>query len=95
MNKDSDGNIEVNDFLYFIDLKKCKAPPVQPVNVYVSKTGVINIIWIIFFLFRFLFFKQNENDKKLFKSSYRRELVDWAAFIAELGLEKELKQETE
>ncbi|XP_031628487.1 EF-hand domain-containing family member C2 [Contarinia nasturtii] len=71
LNKDSDGNIDVNDFLYFIDNKKCKAPPVQPINVY------------------------NENDKKSFNSSYRRELVDWAAFIAALGLETELKQETE
>lgn len=36
LNRNEAGEIEVRDFLNFIDLKSCKAPPVPPVNPKVS-----------------------------------------------------------
>lgn len=36
LKKDANGNIDVNDFLYFIDSNKNRAPPIQPINPYVS-----------------------------------------------------------
>lgn len=38
---------------------------------------------------------QCDDDKKAFNVSRRPELVDWSAFISQLGLEEKLKQQTE
>lgn len=37
LNRNQCGEIEVKDFLQFVDIKSCKAPPVPPINPKVSK----------------------------------------------------------
>lgn len=36
LNRNACGDIEVKDFLQFVDIKSCKAPPVPPINPKVS-----------------------------------------------------------
>lgn len=88
LNKKSNGAIEVRDFLDFIDRFRCKSAPIQPTNLYVSLMLLLKRIFSIEFYYVLQNVCSNDTTNGI-------QLINWSAFIDELGLETDLKRETE
>lgn len=95
LKKNENGEIEIDDFLAFIDRKQFRGAFLQPMNLYVSK-----ICLLLHSLQRIcvnnIYFHSLQQDVCPKQPFYERiRLVDWDAFIEKLGLEANLVQETD
>lgn len=85
LNRNEMEEIDVKDFLSFIDIKSCKAPPVPPVNPKVCepfKTANCPMIFV------YLIPQKNQFN---FESEDESMIVDWKRFVACVDLEEELQ----
>lgn len=88
LNQNENGDIEVEDFLRFIDSCKDTSAASVPKKFFVSIK--LNSVFNKNVFIRILVFSQDIPD-----SNQNPELIDWSAFIDVLGLEEQLKQGVE
>lgn len=92
--RNEQGEIDVQDFLRFVDNLNHKAAAIQPANLYVIQLALCSRAHVELIESSHCFFFSQE---LCHKNSYFQsvQLIDWNRFIEKLDLEDGLKQQTD
>lgn len=82
LNRNLSDEIEVKDFMYFVDIRSCKAQPVPPINPKVFRCLHLDFV----FYFQFALQKNQFNFE-----TDEGSLINWKRFISSVDLEEGLQ----